>query len=133
MRNSIIPHDAFVFVGDGRRALFLRNEGDGMSANLVAEQGFADDAGREQSSAFFDERHFAERVSKTLEQLARERKAPALAIAAPARTLDDLRAALAPDVKAKVVVEIDKDLTRVPVWAIEKHFVDALAAPRGRR
>lgn len=23
-----IPHNAFVFVGDGRKALFLRNEGD---------------------------------------------------------------------------------------------------------
>jgi protein required for attachment to host cells len=23
-----IPHNAFVFVGDGRKALFLRNDGD---------------------------------------------------------------------------------------------------------
>ena len=24
MRKAIIPHDAFVFIGDGRKALFLR-------------------------------------------------------------------------------------------------------------
>ena len=28
-----IPHDAFVFVGDGRKALFLRNEGDAKFPN----------------------------------------------------------------------------------------------------
>ena len=57
----------------------------------------------------------------------RDRKAPALAIAAPPRTLADLRTALDPDVRAKVVLEINKDLTRMPVWAIEKHVVEALA------
>ena len=31
-----IPHDAFVFVGDGRKALFLRNEGDEKFLNLTA-------------------------------------------------------------------------------------------------
>jgi protein required for attachment to host cells len=28
MRELKIPHNAVVFVGDGRKALFLRNEGD---------------------------------------------------------------------------------------------------------
>ena len=74
-----------------------------------------------------EEHQFAERVSKALEALARERKAPALAIAAPPRTLADVRAALAPDAKAKVIVEINKDLTEMPVWEIEKHVVRALA------
>jgi len=68
----------------------------------------------------------AERASKALERLARERKAPALAIAAPPRTLADLRAALAPDVAAKVVLEINKDLTHMPVWEIEKYVRAAL-------
>ena len=74
-----------------------------------------------------EEHRFAERVSKALEAFARERKAPALAIAAPPRTLADVRAALAPDAKAKVIVEINKDLTKMPVWEIEKHVVRALA------
>ncbi|MGA8990536.1 MAG: host attachment protein, partial [Rhodoplanes sp.] len=33
-----IPHDAFVFVGDGRKALFLRNEGDEKFLNLKTER-----------------------------------------------------------------------------------------------
>ena len=152
MRKPILPHDAFVFVGDGRKALFLRNDGDEKFAHFVTERTFVDDnppthdqgsdrpgrafaaAGSERRSAVeptdwhdIEEHRFAERVSEALERLVRDRKAPALAIAAPPRTLADLRAALAPDVKAKIVFEINKDLTNIPIWEIEKHFVDALA------
>ena|SRR6516225_8024955 len=37
-----IPHNAFVFVGDGRKALFLRNEGDEKFPNLKTESVFED-------------------------------------------------------------------------------------------
>ena len=37
-----IPHDAYVFVGDGRKALFLRNEGDATVLNLKTERVFND-------------------------------------------------------------------------------------------
>ena len=37
-----IPHDAIVFVGDGRKALFLRNAGDEKFPNLKTEQVFVD-------------------------------------------------------------------------------------------
>ena len=152
MRKPILPHDAFVFVGDGRKALVLRNAGDEKFANFVVEQAIEDenpathDQGSDRPGRNFaaahsvrrsavestdwhvlEEHRFAERASKALERLTRERKAPALAIAAPPRTLADLRTALDPDVRAKVVIEINKDLTRMPVWAIEKHVVDALA------
>jgi protein required for attachment to host cells len=59
-----------------------------------------------------EEHRFAERVSEALERLVRERGAPALILAAPPRTLADLRGALHPDVKARVVREINKDFTR---------------------
>ncbi|RBP11939.1 protein required for attachment to host cells [Roseiarcus fermentans] len=155
MRKPILPHDAFILVGDGRKALFLRNDGDEQYARFVTERAFVDDnpptrdqgsdrPGRAFACAGFprrsavettdwralEEHRFAERVARALERVARERKAPALAIAAPPRTLADLRAALAPDVRAKVVLEINKDLTRVPVWAIEKHVAEALAGAR---
>ena len=35
-----IPHNAMVFVGDGRKALFLRNDGDEKFPNLRTEKGF---------------------------------------------------------------------------------------------
>ena len=37
-----IPHNAFVFVGDGAKALVLRNEGDAQMLNLKTERVFAD-------------------------------------------------------------------------------------------
>jgi protein required for attachment to host cells len=144
-----LQHDAFVFVGDGRKALFLRNEGDEKYANLVTENvlnGESNPPTREQGSdkpgrAFaaahssarsaieptdwheIEEHRFAERAAQALETIVRERAAPAVVIAAPARTLADLRHALHADVKGKVVAEFDKDFTKMPVWEIEKHIV----------
>ena len=37
-----IPHNAFVFVGDGAKALVLRNEGDAQFLNLKTERVFTD-------------------------------------------------------------------------------------------
>ena len=48
---------------------------------------------------------------------------PALVIVAPPRALADLRQALHADVKARLIGEIDKDLTKHPVWEIEKLIV----------
>ena len=42
-RRERLPHDAIVFVGDGQRALFLRNNGDEKFPNLVVEHVFVDD------------------------------------------------------------------------------------------
>jgi len=56
----------------------------------------------------------------------RERDPPALVIAAPPKTLADLRRWVPPEVKAKIVAEIDKDLTKHPVRDIERHIFEAL-------
>src|SRR6476646_5925259 len=94
-----IPHDSFVFVGDGRKALFLRNEGDEKFPNLKTERVFVDDnpptheqgtappgrsfkgAGSNQRSAMettdwhdLEEHRFAQRVAEAFERLVRERK-----------------------------------------------------------
>ena len=143
-----IPHDAIVFVGDGRKALFLRNAGDAKFPNLVMEQVFADAnpathdqgsdrPGRSEASAHstqrsamestdwheIEEHRFVQRVSAALEALVRRLETPALVIVAPPRALAELRAALHADVKARLIGEIDKDLTKHPVWEIEKHIL----------
>jgi protein required for attachment to host cells len=141
-----LPHDAFVFIGDGRKALFLRNEGDEKYANLVTERVLADaenpashDQGTDRPGRVssgsarsavettdwhdIEEHRFAKTAAAALERIVRDRAAPALVIAAPARTLADLRKALHDDVKARVIAEIDKDFTKIPVWEIEKHIV----------
>jgi protein required for attachment to host cells len=75
-----------------------------------------------------EEHRFAELASEALERLVRARSAPALVVAAPPRTLADLREALHPDVKARIVLEINRDFTNQPVWEIERHVVASLAS-----
>ncbi len=142
-----IPHNAYVFVGDGRKALVLRNEGDAQYLDLKTERVFADHKnpptheqgtdrpGREHSSLGFgrssvtqtdwhdlEEHKFAHDVAAVLEKIVRERKIEALVVVAPPRALADLRKAFHDDVKKKIVAEIDKDLTKHPVSEIEKHL-----------
>ena len=148
MNKINIPHDAIVFVGDGRKALFLRNAGDEKFPNLKTEQVFVGDnpPTHEQGSdrpgrAFkrggtnlrsgvgdtdwhdLEEHRFVRRVAAAMEQLVRERKAKALVVVAPPRTLADLRQAFHADVKARIIDEIDKDLTKHSVHEIERHLV----------
>jgi protein required for attachment to host cells len=146
-----IPHNAFVFVGDGRKALFLRNDGDEKFPNLKTEQVFKDEnpltheqgserPGRvskalesSQRSAVeavdwhqIEEHRFAKKVAAAMEQVVRERRVPALVVVAPPRTLADLRQAFHVDVRARIIGEIDKDLTKHPVAEIERHLTSAL-------
>jgi len=102
MPKPAIPHDAFVFVGDGRKALFLCNAGDEKFANFVTERVFVDEenpstheqgtdrpgrgfasAGSTRRSAMeptdwheIEEHRFVQRASEALERLVRERAAP---------------------------------------------------------
>jgi protein required for attachment to host cells len=141
-----IPHDAIVFVGDGCKALFLRNDGDEKFPNLRTERVFldhnpptheqgSDKPGRSFSSVGhgrsaveqtdwhdLEQHRFAREVAQALEKLMRERHVKALVIAAPPRTLADLRQALHKDVKAGIIAEVDKDFTGQPVYEIEKHL-----------
>ena len=143
-----IPHNAFVFIGDGSKALFLRNAGDEKYPNLKTERVFIDEnpltheqgtdrpgrvfkrAGSNRSGEVattdwhnLEKHRFAERVAAALEKLVRERKAVALVVVAPPRTLADLRHAFHDDVKSRIIAEIGKDLTKHPVGDIERHLV----------
>lgn len=142
-----LPHDALVLIGDGRKALFLRNAGDEKYPDLRAERVFAEEnpptheQGTDRPGVGFaaggshrrgsveqtdwhhiEEHRFAERVAKALEEVVRSRKVPAILIAAPPKTLADLRRAFHADVKAKIVSEVGKDLTKHPVSEIETHL-----------
>jgi len=148
VKKLAIPHDAVIFIGDGRKALFLRNAGDEKFPNLKTEQVFNDEnpPSREQGSdrpgrAFarahthrrsavgevdwhrLEEHRFVERVTAALEHLVRDRRVPALVIVAPPRALADLRRDLHADVKKLIVAEINKDLTGHPVSEIETHLL----------
>ncbi len=140
-----IPHDAFVFVGDGRKALFLRNDGDEKFPYLKTERVFIDEnplsheQGTERPGRVgkvagsrsaveptdwheLEEQHFVRMVAAAMERLIRASKVKALIIVAPPRTLAELRLAFHPDVKACILAEVNKDLTKHPVGEIEKHL-----------
>ncbi len=138
-----------VFVGDGRKALFLRNEGDEKFPNLKTERVFTDhnppthEQGSERPTRTFaaghgaerrsgieqvdwhdlEEHRFADQVAAALEKIVREKKVEALVVVAPPRTLAELRRVFHNDVKQRIIAEIDKDLTKQPVYEIEKHLV----------
>ena len=139
-----LPHNGFMFVGDGRKALFLRNEGDEKFPNLKTEGVFEDDnplnhekgsERPERVSKALDSGHrtavepvdwhhieeqiFARKVATAMEKMVRARNVPALVIVAPPKTLADLRSAFHADVKSRVIAEINKDLTKHTVGDIE--------------
>ena len=144
-----IPYNALVFVGDGEKALILRNEGDAEALDLKTEEVFTDrnppthEQGTDRPGRAFSsvgagrssvtqtdwhklEKHkFTAEVAATLERIIRERGVEALVVVAPPRTLADLRKAFHPDVKKKIIAEIDKDLTKFPIDQIEKHLANA--------
>lgn len=150
MSKLAIPRDAWVFVGDGQKALFLRNAGDQKFPDLRVEQVFADDnpptheQGTDKPGRSFaraagthlrgsvaqtdwhqlEEHRFVGRVAAALEQAVRRRGVRTLIIVAPPRTLADLRAAFHDDVKKRIVAELAKDLTNHPVADIERHLAE---------
>lgn len=146
-----IPHDALVFVGDGRKALFLRNDGDTKCLNLKVEKIFenenpstheqgSDRPGRMSQGATtgrkaaveptdwheLQEHQFTRIVAVAMEKAVRAKKGTALIVVAPPRTLAELRNVIHPDVKACVSAEMNKDLTRHSIEEIEKHLMDAV-------
>jgi protein required for attachment to host cells len=148
MNRFPIPHDALVFVGDGQRALFLRNAGDSTLPNLTTERVLTDanlpthEQGTDRPGRVFkragtnlrsgvdttdwhelEKERFAKRVASALEHMVRREKVKAIIIVAPPRTLAQLRNAINADVKSRIVAEIGKDLTKLPIGEIEKHLV----------
>jgi protein required for attachment to host cells len=142
-----IPQDALIFVGDGQKALFLRNKGDSKFPNLRMERVFGEpdppthdqgtdrpgrafqSVGPGRSSVEMTDWHrlekdaFADHVAAALEKLVHAGGVKAIVVVAPPRTLAELRHAFHADVKSKIIAEVDKDLTKHPVWDIEKHLV----------
>lgn len=138
-----IPHDAWIVVCDGRKALFLRNEGNEAVPNLkvertseapenptAAQQG-TDKPGRSQNvvgpTSAVDqtdwharaEAEFAAITARAIETLDRSENG-GLVLVAPPRTLAVLREHIARTFRASIIAEVDKDLTKHPVHEITR-------------
>ena len=139
-----LAHNTLVLVADGRKALFLRNEGDAAYPNLVVEHAEAHPSpkdrdqktdapgrasgevgGRQDTMAEVDfhqqeEDRFAADIGAMLKSRALANEFEQLIIAAPAKTLGELRKHYHVEVESRLAGEIAKDLTGHPIPDIEK-------------
>lgn len=144
-----LPHNSVVLVADGRKMLFLRNEGDAAFPNLVVEHAeeqanpptrdqATDSAGRAsspqgaaQSSVEptdfhqLEEDRFAAQAAELLKARALKNDFESLIIVAPPRTLGELRKHYHKEVSNRLTGELDKDLTGHPIADIEKALANA--------
>src|SRR5262245_9365996 len=139
-----VPHNALVLVGDGQKALFLRNKGNPQRVSLVVEHmlerdnpptrkqgsdrpgranasvGFARSAMEEADWHHIAKERFAAELSEALYRSAHANHFDWLVIIAPPKILGDLRKALHPEVVARIAAEIPKELTSHPIAEIER-------------
>ncbi len=144
-----LPHNAVVLVADGRKMLFLRNEGDAEFPNLVVEQAreqdnpatrdqATDSAGRasspqggSQSSVEptdfhqIEEDRFAADAADFLKTRALKNDFEKLIVVAPPKTLGELRKHYHKEVSSRLAGELDKDLTGHPIKDIETALKNA--------
>lgn len=142
----------WIALADGKRALVLKNDEPGGEPSLSvvsAEQidnpptrhigtgaaGRNNDgrAGGVRKSAYDNtdfhqlaEDRFAADFAKRLNKAAQANAFDKLLIAAPAKTLGELRSHYGSDLKKRLVGELDRDLTGLYVADIERHVADAL-------
>ena len=138
-----VPHNSFVVVADGEKMLFFRNEGDSEYPRLVVErkreqdnppnrEHKTDEAGRRHGqgpgrSAMEDtdfhsleEGRFAAETAEMLQRRALRNDFESLVVVAPPKTLGELRKHYHKEVEKRLVAEVPKDLTNLPVEEIER-------------
>jgi protein required for attachment to host cells len=140
-----IPRNGWVIVGDGRKALFLRNDGDVLQPSLTvastlvapdnpatAAQG-TDRPGRAFNSTDtrrsgveqtdwhrLAEAQFARDVAAAVDRLCVDESVDWLALVAPPRTLAELRGHLGGKARDAVRTEVPKELTKHPLQEIAR-------------
>lgn len=147
-----LANNALVLVTDGRKMLFLRNEGDQNQIDLRVERhrerddapnrdlgtdtaGRTFQSGTTGRSAYeetdfhqLEEDRWAHEAAEAINKRALTNDFEALAIIAPPKTLGELRKKLHKEAEKRVVVEIDKEMTGHPIEDIEKLIVNETKA-----
>ena len=139
-----VPHNSVVLVADGRKSLFFRNEGDGTYPNLIVEEeevhpnpahheqatdlagravNSVDGRGSSMEEVDFhqqEEDRFAAETAEMLKSRALRNDYDALVVVAPPKMLGELRKHYHSEVEKRLIGEVAKDLTGMPVAEIEK-------------
>lgn len=140
----LIPNDTLVLIGDGRKALFLRNRGGAGHPDLITERvmeqnnpatrdqgsdrpgrhagtdGVSKSALEETDWHQLAEDRFATDVAEVLYRKSHDQDFQHLVIVAPPRALGTMRSALRKEVAQKITAEIPKDLTGRPLPEIAR-------------
>jgi len=146
-----LPNNALVLVTDGRKLLLLRNHGDQNQIDLRVERhderadakngemktdapgtnkqsgGYGRTAYEETDFHQLEEDRWAKQAAERVNARALRNDFDALAIIAPPRTLGELRKCLHKETIARVVIEIDKEMTGRPIPDIEALLVEKTA------
>ncbi|QUS35458.1 host attachment family protein [Falsirhodobacter algicola] len=147
-----LTHGTWVVVADGEKALFMENEGDGQYPVLRVrrlethenppdrdqgtDKGGQIGNGRGGTGSAMDQTdfhqlekdRFAHDLAQTLYKLAHAGRFDRLILVAAPQTLGAIRPELHKEVQDRIVGEIAKSLTSMPIDKIEKAITDELAA-----
>jgi protein required for attachment to host cells len=139
-----VPHNSLVLVGDGQKALFLRNKGNAQRVDLVVERilerdnpptreqgtdrpgrstaslGVARSAKEEVDWHYLAKERFADELAQALYRHAHANLFDRLIIIAPPKILGNLRKAFHAEVADRIAAEIPKELTSHPVAEIAR-------------
>jgi len=139
-----LPHNSFVVVADGEKMLFFRNEGDAEFPQLIVERNReqenpldrdqkTDLTGRSTAGAGpgqnsygevdfhrLEKDRFAHETAEMLKRWALRNDLGDVVIVAPPKTLGELRKHYHKEVEKRIVGEIPKDYTNMPIEEIEK-------------
>lgn len=130
-----LPLDALVVVADGEGARVFRNRGEQGAVSLhqydllelmnINDDGPARSMPGESTSRQLDEATFAKQLAKSLNEAALKQQYEHLVLVADPTTLGRVRPLLHKEATQRLLAEVGKDLTNVPLENIER----AIAGP----
>jgi protein required for attachment to host cells len=147
MGKSTIPHNALVLVGDGERAVFLRNSGTIMNPSLAVENVFEQNnpPNREQGTDKpphgstrmargprsnieqtdwhqLGEERFAREIADKLYDFVHANRFARLLIVAPPKVIGQLRKSMHKEVVERIDAEVPKELATASVRALQQEL-----------
>ena len=134
----LIPANAHVAIANGEKFLLLRNAGQGLDpklerveeldlllTNFSAGVRHQDPAGQRSGSSDIDELAHGAAIAEWLNDRALKGELGDIVVAADPRTLGQIRQHYHKETKARVVGELNKDLTNLPIPDIERTLANA--------
>jgi len=133
-----IPNDAQIVIANGERFLLMRNAGQAFEPKLVKVEEFdllltnfsagvrhQDPAGQRNGSTDIDELAHGAAIAEWLNERALKGELGETVVAADPKTLGQIRQYYHKETEARVVGEVAKDLTNLPIPDIERALVGA--------